>query len=118
MYERKHKRPLTAAEFAVRMTWHLAAVVALVALSLAVGMYGYHHYEQLGWIDSFLNAAMILGGMGPVDTVRTDAGKLFAGIYALYAGLILLIVAGVLFAPVIHRIAHKIHWAEETGHDA
>ncbi|MFI5235067.1 MAG: hypothetical protein ACHQXA_05095 [Gemmatimonadales bacterium] len=115
MYEKRHVRPLTPKEFAIRMAWHFAAVQLLVLVSLAVGMCGYHHYERLNWIDSFVNAAMILGGMGPVDTLRTDAGKIFAGLYALYAGLVLLIVAGVLFAPVIHRIAHKLHWADETG---
>jgi hypothetical protein len=113
MYERKHRRPLTPTEFAVRMTWHFAVAAALVGVSLFVGMYGYHHFEGLSWLDGFVNAAMLLGGMGPVNELHTEAGKLFAGIYALYAGLVFLIVAGVLLAPVIHRIAHKIHWAEE-----
>jgi hypothetical protein len=73
-------------------------------------MLGYVHYERLAWRDAFLNAAMLLGGMGPVDAPRTDAGKIFAGLYALYAGLVFLIVAGVLLAPVVHRVLHRFHW--------
>jgi hypothetical protein len=72
-------------------------------------MLGYHVFERLSWIDSFLNASMILGGMGPVEQPQTFAGKLFAGIYALYCGLALITAAGVIFAPVIHRLIHKFH---------
>lgn len=81
----------------------------LVVVSLAVGMSGYHGFEGLAWTDAFLNASMILGGMGPVDTLHTTAGKLFAGFYALYSGLIVIAVAGILLTPVIHRILHKFH---------
>lgn len=117
MYEHKRKRILTPAEFGVRMAWHFATAAVLVALSLFVGMWGYHHYEGLPWLDGFVNAAMLLGGMGPVNPLTTAAGKLFAGIYALYAGLIFLIVAGVLMAPVIHRIAHRVHLVEADAED-
>jgi hypothetical protein len=112
MYEHHRKPMLTPAQFAVRMLWHFAFAAGLVAFSLFGGMWGYHHYEGLSWLDGFVNAAMLLGGMGPVNPIATDAGKLFAGIYALYAGLIFLIVAGVLLAPVIHRIAHRVHLLE------
>jgi hypothetical protein len=77
-------------------------------------MAGYEWYEQLSWRDAFLNAAMLLGGMGPVNAPATPGGKLFAGLYALYAGLVFLIVAGLLLAPVVHRILHRFHW-EENG---
>ncbi|MFZ3088290.1 MAG: hypothetical protein WA123_09540, partial [Methylotenera sp.] len=70
-------------------------------------------YEQLSWRSAFLNAAMLLGGMGPVDAPVTDGGKLFAGIYALYAGLVFLIVVGLVLAPVVHRIMHKFHWEQD-----
>ena len=80
-----------------------------------VGMWGYEHYEQLGWRDAFLNSAMLLAGMGPVTAPRTDAGKLFAGFYALYAGLVFLAVAGLLLAPVIHRVLHRFHWEAGTS---
>jgi hypothetical protein len=74
-----------------------------------VGILGYHVLEGLAWIDALLNAAMILGGMGPVDEVHTAAGKIFAAFYALYSGLIVLVVAGVLFAPLLHRFLHRFH---------
>ena len=81
----------------------------LIAASLAIGMIGYHELERLNWIDAFLNAAMLLGGMGPVAVPTTTGGKLFAGLYALYCGLVLILVAGILLAPVAHRILHKFH---------
>jgi hypothetical protein len=73
---------------------------------------GYTYFEHLPWRDAFLNSAMLMGGMGPVDTPRTDGGKLFAGVYALYAGLVLLVGAGLIFAPVVHRVMHKFHWEQ------
>lgn len=113
MYEHRRRPMLTRAQFARRMLAHFAFSATLVSVSLFAGMWGYHHFEGLSWIDGFVNAAMLLGGMGPVNEIHTDAGKLFAGCYALYAGLVFLIVAGVLLAPVIHRIAHRIHLIEQ-----
>jgi len=83
--------------------------LGIVAVSLAAGMAGYHGYEGLPWIDAFLNASMILSGMGPLAQPATTGGKLFAGIYALYSGLAVLVVAGVIFAPVVHRFLHRFH---------
>jgi hypothetical protein len=80
--------------------------------SLMLGMAGYGYFEHLPWRDAFLNAAMLMGGMGPVDAPQTDGGKLFAGLYALYAGLVFLVAAGLVFAPVVHRVMHKFHWEE------
>ena len=71
------------------------------------------HYEQLSRVDAFLNASMLLGGMGPVTTPKTEGGKVFAGIYGLYCGAIFLLVASFVLAPVAHRILHKFHIAEE-----
>ena len=88
--------------------------VVLVTVSLAVGMAGYHGLEGLSWIDAFVNASMILSGMGPLMSPVTTAGKLFAGLYALYSGLAVLVIAGVIFAPVIHRFLHRFHL--ESGH--
>ena len=82
---------------------------AVVAVSLAVGMCGYHFLEKLPWIDALLNASMILGGMGPVDPIKTFAGKIFASFYALYSGLAIISVAGLLLAPIVHRFLHKFH---------
>ena len=81
--------------------------------SLLLGIWGYAHYEGLGWRDAFLNAAMLLGGMGPVDPPRTDGGKLFAGLYALYAGLVFLIAIAIVLAPVMHRVLHAFHADEQ-----
>ena len=117
MYEHRTTPMLTRAQFARRMLGHFAFSVALVGVSLFAGMWGYRYFEGMSWVDGFVNAAMLLGGMGPVNPLNTDAGKVFAGCYALYAGLVFLIVAGVLLAPVIHRIAHKIHLVEE-GNEA
>ena len=77
--------------------------------SLALGMWGYWYFESLTWLDAFLNAAMLLGGMGPVETPTTEGGKLFAGAYALYAGMVVLVAASILVAPVMHRYMHKFH---------
>jgi len=74
-----------------------------------IGMLGYHNLEGLSWIDAFLNASMLLGGMGPVNIPATSSGKLFAGLYALYCGLAVILVAGVILAPIAHRILHKFH---------
>jgi len=94
---------------------HFGLATLLVAISLAIGMWGYEHYEGLAWRDAFLNTAMLLGGMGPVEAPRTDAGKLFAGAFALYAGLVFLIVAGLVLGPMVHRLLHRLHWdAEES----
>lgn len=75
-------------------------------------MLGYASFEKLPWVDAFLNSAMLLGGMGPVDAPKTDAGKLFAGLYALYAGLVFLITVAIVFTPIVHRVMHKFHWRD------
>ena len=109
MFEHHHQ-PLLPRRAYYRRVARFAFIALLIILgSLLIGMLGYHFYEGLAWIDAFVNAAMLLGGMGPVAPLRTTAGKLFAGFYALYAGLVFLLVAGVLFAPVAHRIFHRFH---------
>lgn len=113
MYEPKVQPPIPARHFARRVLLHAAAAVALLLLSLFLGMAGYEYFERLAWPDAFLNAAMLMGGMGPVDAPRTEGGKLFAGVYALYAGLVFLVAAGVLFAPVVHRLMHRFHWQQD-----
>jgi len=93
----------------VRMAHSGVIALALIAVSLFIGMIGYHLLEGLNWIDAFLNSSMLLGGMGPVNTPATFAGKLFAGLYALYCGLAVILVAGVILAPIAHRILHRFH---------
>lgn len=87
----------------------VVAALAVIVLSLILGMLGYRLTEGMGWLEAFLNASMILGGMGPVDAMHSDAGKLFAAFYALYSGLVLVGVAGLLLAPFMHRLLHRFH---------
>jgi len=115
MYERRSRAPLSRTAFAWRLARHGAAATVLVLASLGIGMAGYSHYENLGPRDAFLNAAMLLGGMGPVNAPATPGGKVFAGLYALYAGLVFLVITGLLLAPVLHRLLHRFHWEEDKG---
>lgn len=103
--------------FAVRVVRSLALALTLIATSLAVGMAGYHHFETMSWIDAFANASMILSGMGPLAAVTTSGGKIFAGSYALYSGLLLIAIAGVVLGPVLHRFLHRLHLADEDEQD-
>jgi hypothetical protein len=110
VYEPRRHPPAPRRIFVRRLLAHLAVALALVLGSLLAGMAGYGYYEGLAWRDAFLNAAMLLGGMGPVEAPATNGGKIFAGLYALYAGLMFIVVAGVVLAPVVHRMMHKFHW--------
>lgn len=112
MYERRHQPLISRARFVRRVVFHLLLALGLVLSSLAAGMVGYICFEQLPWVDAFLNSAMLLGGMGPVDPPRTEGGKLFAGLYALYAGLVFLVTAALMAGPVLHRLLHRFHWGE------
>ena len=103
--------------FLRRFGGHFALATVVVIGSVGAGMWGYEHFEHLAWRDAFLNAAMLLGGMGPVDAPVTPGGKLFAGCYALYAGLVFLVVVGIMAAPVIHRLLHKFHWTSDNPND-
>ena len=95
--------------FARRLAASCAAGLGLVLVSLGAGMAGYHGYEGIPWIDAFLNASMILSGMGPLMQPVTTGGKLFAGLYALYSGLAVLVIAAVIFGPIVHRFLHRFH---------
>lgn len=95
--------------FYARLAYSGLIVLVLIAVSLSIGMAGYHSLEGLSWIDAFLNASMLLGGMGPVNAPVTFGGKLFAGLYALYCGLAVIFAAGVMLAPIAHRILHRLH---------
>jgi hypothetical protein len=92
---------------------HLLAVIALLMVSLAIGMSGYHSFEHLAPTDAFLNASMLLGGMGPVDLPHTEAGKIFAALYALYSGVVFILFSTLLVAPFVHRLLHQLHWSEK-----
>ena len=114
MYEAKHQPPIRPVDFLHRLVSHLALAIALLAVSLAGGMLGYMLLEGLSSVDAFLNAAMLLGGMGPVNPPQTVPGKLFAGLYALYAGLVFIVMAAIMFTPILHRLMHHFHWSEEV----
>ena len=109
MYEARHQPLLTRERFLRRVAAHCGLAAALLTISLAGGMLGYHALEGLSWLDGFLNSAMLLGGMGPVNPPQTAAGKLFAGIYALYAGLVFIVTAALVVTPVLHRVLHRFH---------
>jgi hypothetical protein len=112
MYERRGEQLLPRRAFLRRVVRHVALAALLLAASLVGGMAGYVHFEGLSWTDAFLNASMLLGGMGPVELPATSAGKIFAGIYALYAGIVFLVVVSIVLAPLVHRVLHRFHWEE------
>jgi hypothetical protein len=109
MYESKQQPLLPRAKFNRRLLEHLGVAIALVVASLALGMLGYSMFEHQAPIDAFLNTAMLLGGMGPVGEFTSWQGKLFAGFYALYAGLVFLVSAALVFTPILHRLLHTFH---------
>lgn len=114
MYEPKHTRPISTRHFARRMLAHFCVSQGMVLAALLLGMTGFHLTDGLGWLDSFVEAAMLLGGMGPVHAPGSVAGKLFAGSYALLCGLLFIVAAGLIIAPVVHRILHRLHWDDTT----
>jgi hypothetical protein len=116
MFEHHHEKLLPRNLFLQRLAKYALISLGLVLVSLVIGMVGYYVFEGFSWVDSFLNAAMLMGGMGPVGILHTDAGKVFAGIYALYCGLIELVAIGIFAAPILHRFLHHFHL--ESSHSA
>ncbi len=112
--ERRHHRLASWTVFASRLVGNLVMAIAIVGLVLAGGMWGYAHFEGMSTIDAFLNAAMILSGMGPVATLTTTGGKIFAGCYALTSGLVVVAATGLVLAPIFHRMLHVFH-CEDAG---
>src|SRR3954468_1333566 len=109
MYERKYEPLLPNRRFLFRVLHSVLCAGAFVLPSWALGILGYHFFESLSWLDATLNAAMILTGMGPVNTIQTVGGKLFASFYALFSGVVFITTAGVLLAPLAHRVIHHFH---------
>ena len=118
MYENIHEPLLPRREFLRRITRHILLAAGVIVGSLAVGIAGYMAFAHMHFIDAFLNASMILGGMGPVDPLDNTTAKVFAGLYALYSGVVFLIAVGVIAAPVLHRILHKLHVDPASDSDA
>lgn len=109
MYESRRQPLLAPHAFLRRLLAHLAAALVLLGGSVAMGMAGYMHFEKLSALDAFLETAMLLGGMGPIHAPVTDAGKLFAGWFALYAGIVFIATAALLLGPLAHRVLHRFH---------
>ena len=99
--------------FVKRILASLGLALCVIALGLIAGIIGYHWIAGFGWVDSLLEASMILGGMGPVNELHTDGAKIFASLYALFSGLVVLALMGIMLGPVVHRVLHKFHVAEE-----
>lgn len=111
--EHRGQKPISSAEFRYRLFYFLLLALLVISVSLGIGMLGYHYLADLAWIDAFLNASMILGGMGPVDEMTTPASKIFASLYAIFSGVIFLATASILFAPIYHRMLHNFHFDEQ-----
>jgi hypothetical protein len=117
MFEKRHEPLLPRRKFYLRLWRSIVTAGAIILFSLGIGVLGYHFCNKLSWLDSLLNASMILTGMGPVDSMRTVPSKLFASFYALFSGMVFLTAVGVLFAPVAHRLFHKFHLEVEPEDD-
>ncbi len=115
MYERKGDKLLPFPRFIGRVGLAFLSALCIVLVGLLIGVIGYHFIARLAWIDSILNSAMILTGMGPVDPMKTTAAKLFASAYALFSGVIFLTSIGIVLAPVFHRVVHKFHLEESSS---
>jgi len=112
MFEHRSKPLLPRREFYARLVRSAAIALFMVTVALGIGMVGYRCFEPMSWVDAFVNAAMILSGMGPVSSLQSDGGKIFAGCYALFSGLAFLSSIGIFAAPVVHRFLHKFHQEE------
>ncbi len=115
VYEHRSEPLLPWGRFVRRQIIHIVVGLGIIGVSLGLGIAGYHFFESLPWIDALVNASMILGGMGPVDPIRTAAGKIFASFYALYSGIVFLVVVGIMAAPILHRLLHRLHLTEKNS---
>jgi hypothetical protein len=109
MYEHHSEPVISRAQWLLRMFHSARLALGTIGVSLLIGITGYHLLGNLGWVDALLEASMILGGMGPVAVMDNDAVKIFASFYALFSGLMLVAVAGILLAPFLHRLMHHFH---------
>ena len=117
MFERKHEKVVSVHVFAKRVILYIGVAILLILAALLVGIAGYHGIAGLSWIDSLLNASMILGGMGPVNSLSSTGAKVFASVYALFSGLVFIAIMGIILTPVMHRVIHKFHVDAEDGNN-
>ncbi len=115
MFEKLSSPLISRCAFFLRMLRLLSVTILIGLFSLAIGMEGFHVFEGMDWLEAFLNASMLLGGMGQVDTLHTNMGKFFAGCYALYCGVFVVVCSGLLLAPVFHRVLHHFHFGEDDS---
>ncbi len=113
MFERKHQKIIPLSAFIIRLLRFVGIAFLLILAALLIGVCGYHRIAGLGWVDALLNASMILGGMGPVDTLTTTPAKIFASLYALFSGLVFIAVMGIVLTPLVHRALHVFHFDEK-----
>lgn len=113
MFEHKHQKLAPVTVFIRRLAWHIGIAILLILFALFIGVAGYHWTAGLSWVDSLLNASMILGGMGPVNLLTNTGAKVFASLYALFCGLAFIAVMGIVFSPMVHRMLHKFHVDDE-----
>ena len=109
MFEHRSKPLLSRVAFYQRLLRHFGLALIIISSSLVVGILGYHYFAGFPWLDALLNASMILSGMGPVQSLDTNAGKLFASFYALFSGIAFISTIGIVFVPIFHRFLHKFH---------
>ncbi|MCX6983352.1 MAG: hypothetical protein NT118_01185 [Lentisphaerae bacterium] len=114
MYEHNTERLLSREKFVLRFISHATLALLILLFSLGLGVVGYHVTDGFSWLDSLLNASMILGGMGPVDKINSDSGKLFSSFYALFSGIVFIGIAGIIIAPIAHRVLHKLHLSDRN----
>jgi disulfide bond formation protein DsbB len=117
VYEQRKHQLLTRKDFAVRVARHFGIAVQILGLGLGIGILGYHFVAELSWIDSLLNASMILAGMGPVDSLHSSAAKVFASCYAMFSGLAFIGIASLIVAPFAHRLLHRFHLDSDDPHN-
>src|SRR5262249_21765240 len=113
MFEHRRQKVITTRLFIKRWLKFAGLGLLLILAALSIGILGYHYFAHMDWLDALLNASMILGGMGPVDTLTTDPSKVFASVYALFSGLVFIAVMGIMLTPVMHRVLHKFHVDKE-----
>ena len=114
MFEHKHQKLVPMTVFMRRMAVHVVLVIVLVVGVLSIGVIGYHFLAGLPWVDSLLNASMILGGMGEIDPLPDTAAKIFASVYALFSGLVFIVIMGIFLAPIMHRVLHSFHMEDKN----
>ena len=113
MYEHRKQKLAPMSTFYQRVLKNIIIAVLILGISLLIGVVGYHYWGEAGWLDSVHNASMILSGMGPVIEIKTVSGKIFSSFYALFSGVVFITNIGIILAPALHRMYHRLHWGDQ-----